>query len=672
MPTLGDPIKFRDERQRQALGRECVSLITELEAQHHTMFRRFDVYRDWRNGTPDVRVRTKPWHGASNLVIPFAGIQVDGFVARVLFQLFSTPSLWNGDTQNEAFQDLVAPWMQFLNRGARRGLGTNMFYTIESWADEQQELGRSVVRQVWDTRQRFIMPPKGKKPVLMNLGSGPRLDHFQREQVLSQPDVPIHESEIVAVQSLMTRNMLQRMALNGGWDKDVTARVLAHSGVQGVMGQLRQERNKRMGITEEMDARLQPHDIREVWIDFPLLRGMDQQESVDGITHFNKQPIEHISVPIVVYLHMNTAEVLDARYSQYILPDLPFYEIHRKKRNGRGESSTGLPKDLEHIQRGMSTRFNQAIDRQTLDNALHVFTTDRRLADRGYDPNTINLVNDIGAIKVERAGSNIVPDLTMINALKGFGELIGGQSDPFFGKETRMGGHPSPATNTLVFQQNMQILSTRSLKSIRMELTRIAEHRTILYQQFEQNRGRHIHNTFGDEDAEKIMQVLEAEDSFVGNVTIDVHPMSEVHNPDAEMRKAVMVDQVVTNYFVKVAKFLETSVGIAATPQERQAALAEMQEVAREAITAFGKTTRTILEVAQVDDVEEFVHKLQESASANIDLIGNSAAFLGSTLGAGRGEGEERIPRGAVGSLLPARRNGPGAPAAAGGSGFTG
>jgi hypothetical protein len=210
-----------------------------------------------------------------------------------------------------------------------------------------------------------------------------------------------------------------------------------------------------------------------------------------------------------------------------------------------------------------------------------------------------------------------------------------------------MGGHPQPATNFLGQQANSQVLNTLPMKTIRQAIGKMGEHRTILYQQFEQNKGGWINTVFGDEDGDQIWEALTSDQVVSGQIRFDVHALSELHNPDAERQKTILIDQVYTNYVTTVAKMIE----VANNPEAPE----EMKALMREAVSAKGEALTRFLEASDVDNIEDYVFELQEAQNADINQLqqlvsqvrGSGQIEAGSPEGPVRGGGLAALPGGA-------------------------
>ena len=162
------------------------------------------------------------------------------------------------------------------------------------------------------------------------------------------------------------------------------------------------------------------------------------------------------------------------------------------------------------------------------------------------------------------------------------------------------------------------------------------------------------------------MEVLEDDQVVTGNVRFDVHALSEMHNPDAERQKTVLIDQVFTNYVTQVAKMLE----VIENPQSQQ--MPQLREHLTRAISAKGETLTKFLEASDVDNIEEYIFTLKEAQGGDIGALQQLAAGIGgngpqgqaggpggpipgpglAALPGGAGEGEEEDLGPGAGDLL--------------------
>ncbi len=639
----GDKVQL-SEPQRTALGRQCRDLCQDLEQQHSVFIRNIGTWWKWYNAEPDVARRSTPWHGSSNIVVPFIRSQADSLASRAILTVFNGSKLWhNGPIENQFFKDRADPFLDYMNRSANTPFNT--FNAGEAAITEQYVIGEAVLYQRHVRRERYIVPPRNPgAPVKVSYGESVELLHTPREQCLWPRGVPIREAEVIARQVYLSPIELVRQAKLDNWDPGATERALGQRGIEGPTESTYRERQASMGAHTDAGGQFEPHDIRELWLDWKLFRNLDGMGGVAKINRILDADVgDEVTVPVIVTLHRITGEVLNATYSPYLTPGWPFYELHYRKLSGPGNGSHGIAKIGEHIQRGLSTIINQSVDAVTLNNSLKAFTTDRDLANRTWVPNTMTLVKSFDSLQFENTGTPVQPDIAVANMLQAMGERAIGQSDPNLGRETRLGGHPQPATNFLGLLEQAQILNTRPMKSIRSAFSAMGEDRAMMFQQFERNAGGWIGSTFDPDDAQKIMEVLSAPMPAPGQLPFDLRAMSELHNPDAERKKSLLVYQVTKDYYATLMKFVE----VAANPQIQP----PMKKVAARAVFAMGDSMKRFLENSDIDEVEQYVIQAQSQQQADTAQLGRVAQFAQSQLDAAAAgaAGNGAIPAGAGG-----------------------
>jgi hypothetical protein len=280
----------------------------------------------------------------------------------------------------------------------------------------------------------------------------------------------------------------------------------------------------------------------------------------------------------------------------------PAFDIYFRKMPGMA-TSYGVAKMLEHIQRAVTTTTNQSIDSVTLSNSLKLVTQSPSVKDKRFNPFHPFYVENLDDIKELNVSKQIQPDIALNNMLVAIGERVIGISDPMLGRETRMGGHPSPATNTLVQLQEGSKLFDMTLRDIRLSLSAVGEFIFSMYQQFElggEEGGGKLAEMIGEDDAAVVREALITPENF----RFDVMSLSEMVNPEAERNNAVLVDQLTSNYYAFVLRILPLVEGQGGPT---------VAAAAEKAVEAKGKSLMKALEAMEVDDPEELIFRLQEA-----------------------------------------------------------
>lgn len=643
----GTPINLTQE-QKTALGGAIHEILENLESDHDTYIRDTGKHWDWYDAKPLVGQRSYPWAGASNIVVPFIQSQTNPAISKAMLTLFSSKMWWTS-SENKLVREIRQGIFAYLNRSVTKPF--DMEEAVDSWVTEMFVIGESLAGQRWKRDERPMVIPGQTKPKLINFGEGAEFYHRPREHWLWNRGTHPKDSEFLCEVISTTWTQLQHLArIQDGWDEAALERIRDQRGFEGAIKEAEQRRRRSMGQKETpTNVTFEPYDIRQCSITWPMFRSMDRRlAELGNITHLRGSAVENISVPIQVWVHRKSREVLRAIYYPHLLSEWPVYYIRYRKRPGDDGHSQGMAKGGEHVQRGMSSMFNQGIDALTKANSMNIVTTDANLARRELQPNTIPVVKATDDVRksVMELGTQkqIQPDMLMVQALDSIGQRLYGQGDAQLGREVSIGGHPSPATNFLGQERQTSILSSRPIKSIRKALSMVGTHRFIMAQQYEKNEDDWMSLVFGKDDAELINRALNSEDPLAATMTMDVHSLSEIHNPDEERQKAVLIDQMVTAYVNQAMQWLEVkSKAMQQIGEDGSEALKQLSSAIDQALAIKSEVTRLFLEASEVDEIEDFVIKFQEAQEKQLGAFGNLQQAFGqvdpTTRGASGGDG---------------------------------
>lgn len=586
-----------DREDRERLGKRLVELASDLEAQHSPFIRNIEVWWEWYEGRPAVTERNDPWQGASNIIIPVIQYTADALKARCQNTVFATaPDVIISRTKNPLLRDIARDTAEFFNWAADDNEFDLRTPSI-SYIDEMVIVGRATLYQKWASRQRYVLSPSTGKPTLVNLGSGPIYEHIPAEALLWPVAHPLSDSEVVIRQATKTRSELILMRSLGqipALNDEEFEKLLNQETDHGYTENIARNRARAAGLTH--DPRFSPYDIREAWVDWPMLKGaVEDPTSSDPKSR---------SLPLVVTFERNSGAILRILTKPFLVRGVPFYEGHFRTATGH-RSAGGIAKRLEHIQRAASTIVNQSIDVVTLANSVPFLTSDIDFANKRLSLGRPLYVNDINATREVNLSKVIAPDLSLLNILFVIGERISGINDPLLGRETRMGGHPSPASSTAMLLQESREMLKATLNNLRFQYGRAAEDTISLYQQFEVGDAGRIIRAMGPARAENLKQFLFPEGPIAGQLSFDLKAVSETLNQEQEFQQAVATTQVVMNYYSNI-------MAVATAVDRKQLGPFGMQ-VASDMLQALTKSGIRTLEAARLEDPKEFFLKLKES-----------------------------------------------------------
>lgn len=625
----GDKLYLSDEDVKRLAGL-IGEVVSDYQNRHYTMFSDIQKYWEWYEAKPQYSVRNDPWPNASNIIVPFTRIYGDAAHARIFTSMTAAPYFWHGSSRNEDFRNAFLPHIvDFLNWGSCG----NEYDIMTPLSDQSQEtaiIGSSVTALNWQQRDRYVLVPEGKKARIqkVRISRGPILEHIPREYIMWDPGVAINEAEVIIRQYITTRSNLQYRVTSDGWDPKAVEEASKSPGIHEGGGEVFIGKLERAGYSSDGYEGL--HDIREIHICWPFLK--NNRIEVKG-----EEGPDAYGTDIVVTFHPVSGQILRVIPKPYFIPGQPFYDTYFRKRSGQS-TGVGAAKMLEHMQRGGSTLVNQAIDAITLANSLVGKTTDPSVLNQIFSPNKWLLVDNINETVEMNMSKVIVPDVTLINLMKTFAESLMGMSDPALGRETRLGGHPQPATSFLGSLQQGAILMNGTLKMMRKAYSQIGVDILTLYQQFEMDEGK-IERALGARDAEPLKQWMFPDGQPIqGNLELDIHALSEVHNPEADRQKAVMVDQMVGNYYARIMQ------GLQAMADPRIGQNPAISGAIVKMIESHSETLKSFLESAEVDQIETFIYEVKkngfqpEQAAAVQGALANGAQQIpgmaeGGTLG---------------------------------------
>ncbi|MCP4113859.1 MAG: hypothetical protein GY737_00360 [Desulfobacteraceae bacterium] len=624
----GEGIHFKSDTARKDFSGAVAEVIDDMEASNADLL---DDIRIWWNNyeaVPRQSAKNFPFANSSNIVVPLAQMMVDATVSKTWSSIFGAGHrIWSIRTENEGNKELGDNVVRYVNWQAD-GNAFNARLEFYDHILEQTAIGSSVLEGNWVTDEQWTWGKVGGtlKPIPTLWNRGPVLSHIPREFILWDTNFLVGQAPIVvrefrkslqqlfsdAMGSAGTESERKERAKLLGWDLDALSNLKAQDGGGwGPSEEVRSDKAKADSRDARKLGRDDDQDVRQVHLDWAMLDSM-------GVRQADFIKPGTIYGPVVVTHHRKQRTNLQVRAEPYHWPGKPFFDSFYKKRSGRGHS-VGLVKKLEMMQAAMTTTLNQSIDAQTRANMVWATTSDKGLAQQPIDGST--------PIHVP-SGSNFEPfalqgaqfgNIQMWQVMQGMAERLAGAPDPTFGKETRMGGHPSPATSTLALMQNADLLGGPNRDLLRQALNRAGEFVATLDQQFETDLGR-IAQILGERDAETIEPFLFPDEPIPGNYQFNIRALSQDLNPDAAMQRAVTVSQMNTNYWSTILNAVRGGLELQAQGLDEGTA-----QIVAAAISTFVKAQtnahKQFLEAADVDDIENFILALDRGAGQQTQAL---------------------------------------------------
>lgn len=369
------------------------------------------------------------------------------------------------------------------------------------------------------------------------------------------------------------------------------------------------------------------HEVYEIHIDWPMLNAM----GIDGqdLATPGNVKINTVQIPLVVTLHRKAMKILRIVGEPYAAPYKPFFDGYHHRRPGQG-NSPGLVKKTEGMQAGITTIVNQQIDAQTRANSVWAKTGNARHLNEPIDPST-PIYDPDGTFTPLTLPGGQFSNIQTVQLIQSWAERLSGQSDPAFGRETRLGGHSAPATTTLALLQQGETLNSPQHGALNTIMSRMGEFVAILDQQFESGDQGKIDRVLGAIDGEKVSSILFPTDAIPGNFNFRVQGLTPDQNPEQRLNSAVAVSQMNAQYWSQVLTATQSYI------QLQQVQDPVIQALNKEAFTGFLKSTTkaysNFLEAADIDDVETYVLSIAQQRGELTQPLEQLSNFAGEQLG---------------------------------------
>jgi hypothetical protein len=505
---------------------------------------------------------------------------------------------------------------------------------------EMAVVGSSVMALNWrqDVRWAYVGGRAGRKLQVQQVryARGAFPEHIPREQILWDTNHLIQDAPMVVRELRTPWSHLRNKAELDPETYNMENIMLIQG--QGGAGQspsqrVRDAKNKEDARQINLKTAHEEHDIREVHLEWPMLDALGFKG--DKVPRPGTEREDTPSPPIVVTLDRKSRKIIRLIAEPYYFPYKPFFDIFYRKRSGRGHSA-GIAKKLEHMQRSMTTSLNQAHDARTRANAVWAKTKRKDYLNKPLDPSTMIYDPDMNSVEAFNLGpQSTFDDMRIMTAVNTIAERQTGMSDPAMGRETRQGGHPSPATSTLALLDQSEIMQGTTRELIRSQYSRLGEAIASLYQQFETNADGKLQRVLGVEDAKRVETFLFPTDPISGTLMFDVAAMSGSNTPDAEMKRAILISQMNTNYWISVVQGVQMLESQQVGPMVKKAIL--------EGIKAGTKAHLKFLEAGDVDDLERYVLSLAEQNNASGDDLRTASNRAQEIAGGNLGPGQQGV-----------------------------
>jgi len=386
---------------------------------------RIDEIDRFYKAEPKSKVKTFPWRGAANLIIPSIGITVDSIVARIVNTVFGVEPFWTVRAINPRMAD-IAKSVEGQMEWSRQA-EFDMYTAVKSNAIETVQLGWSWLKTIWEIRSRRIWNA-GDSSYYDYIEKKPNVYYIPATSMLTQVgiDDPL-EAEWVGQILDVTDGDLRLKALDG-----------IYHDVESVID-MKEDPLVRRGQSKNYEAssRVKLNRFYELWMQFPI----------EGP---RKPPVS-----IVVTYHRPTKTIMRCIYNPRFTGGTPFVKTRFVELRGSKSEGYGIADQLKFMQEEVSTIHCQQLDNATLANTRWflgkrgVVKADTRI----WPGRFLTTPNPESDIKVMQMGEvyNSMRELEV--SVMAYAERRSGISDYSLGRESSVIGDRATATGTLAIIQ---------------------------------------------------------------------------------------------------------------------------------------------------------------------------------------------------------------------------
>lgn len=563
---------------------------------------------DWIRWSQAYRARpvedeqTFPFIGASNLVIPVIGTDVDVMFARIMGMLFETDGLWSIEALRPELTEVAPKIEEFLDWAQKNEI--DMVTPIGDWLLDILKLGTGVLKQRYHREMKKVFEWREldnqiwQQQALIMLKDAPRVDHVKLHNFF----IPAGFADIQAAPWVAERVMLT-------WTQYIHR---VHQGIYLNPPFLREFYARSLGgeVQEKLDdiSRHKPGmgrllDLYEFWLDF----------DVDG---------DGYDEAIVCTIHLDSQSVVRLDFNPFFNQDKP-YSVGRYMRDGNSFYGIGLAEMGDHFQEEITAMHNQRIDNGTVQNSqtFAVAKDNTNIsADEPVYPAKIWRVNNPRADIVPIAlGSTSVPaSIETENATLQYHTQRTGVSDYITGTNSPDIGYGAAYTT-----QQMMAQATKRFGEFEREIrgglaetgTRVLE----LYQQYNQRGKPFI--ALGQDDGALVNVVLHFPlDLIRKGLRVNVTAIDAEATKEARVRTNTIIMQQLMGFYQQYMTALQYVMNPQLPPQIKQIAVQMVQ--------GMSLMMHRILDDYNIQDADRFIPELQSAQQIHQAQLAQLAALV--------------------------------------------
>ena len=532
------------EDGKKALERHLYDRVSALKAGLDPLFTTNLVrWRKVYESVPAETVREFPWHNASNLIVPIAGIFSDTLHARIMAAVWKTRPVFNvgitGGHRGEA-EPLRAAWEEWLCFNAVEPEELNLYEVEREWFGEAIRLGTSTVKSpvVQEYEDAVIPAGDGSGKYEMQRSTvydGPRPEKLAFEDFLIPPAAKsVEAADIIIHRIKLEKHQLVDRKFRKFYDPREVDKILGSPDRQSPE-YIQQQREG------DANARTVPGygwaewDIHECWLKW---RG----------------PNEKHAPRIIVWYHFKTRTILRTVFDFYGVR--PFVTARLLFRDSQFHGY-GMCELMENFQEEISKMHNQRIDNRDVANTRVWAVDPDSKIHQGYQIYPSAMVparkGEIEAIGAGDISASSIDEER--NAIE-LAERRSGVSPPMqgygAGQNTKRGVYTAMGTLSLLQEGNRR--TDLNISDMRFAHTKLG--RIISKEYAEWGIDERKLAQFGDRH-EAIMAAAQLVKD--GKLGLPVSSATASVNREVEKQNSLMMTQVMARHYGMVGQLLTTA-----------------------------------------------------------------------------------------------------------------
>lgn len=604
-PRLVDPQRVKD------LQWYLLDEIWRAQQDRSRIEKDWIRYETLYRARPAQEVKTFPFDGASNLVIPVVATDVDTLYARLMGILLEPPGLWSVQALKPEFSQLAPAVEEFLEWAQNHEIKPNN--AIGSWLLEIHKLGTGILKQRYNREMKKVYEWREldgmtwQQQAVIMLKDAPSLHHTRLHDFY----VPAGFRELASMpwcaeRLRLTQSQFYNRVKAGLYSN---ANGVGSWAASSTVNQQQQALDKLAHFQPSVNVQLELH---EFWLDY----------DIDG---------DGWEEALVCTMHIPSQQMVRLDFNPFFNQEKP-YSVARFMPDVNSFYGIGMGEMLGMFQEEVTAMHNQRIDNGTLYNSSELVIARSETGLKANEPRFPGKVwrpNDVNAVQVLQKGvSHAAPD-SMANeaATRSEGQRRVGVNDYV---EAQAG--PATTYGTAYTTQQMLLASGKrfgeTLREVRNALSESGTRILELYQQFNPRGKEYV--ALGQSDGSKVAMVLRFPmDLIRRSLLIGVSAIDAETSKDARIRTTTLVMQQLTQYYQGYMQSMSFAMNPALPPPMREAAM----KMAQGTTILMSK----LLNLYGEQNADEMLPALMDATNAQQQQLTGLMGSLGGGAGMGGG-----------------------------------